>query len=261
MAASSSLLAILFSFFLGTSVSSSEVTSSDISSIQSSSELYDTISDGSSPEYTYANGTLSADEYARVLSGAFVERSRSGTGILVLEYGDFSCPYCQHHFDADIWSSLKKSFPETSMTHIIKNIDLFGSAEVSDASRMAICAGKLSGDTSYYRTTSMFYQLFANLATEGESFHSHRSAVLAQIAKKFGISRKKLDECVSDEANDSPANDAYSEMVSIFRSSGVPLSVIINQKTLDYMIVIGDYPVDYYGAAIAALLRTESVSE
>jgi hypothetical protein len=152
-----SLVAVVLAFFgiANTSVSSY----SETAPVVIESRSYDTVTDGSTPEYTYATRTLSIDEYQKILSGAFVRSSvASGSGILVVQYGDFSSASSQKLHDQALFEHLEESFSGIPLRRVEKYFAASATGAVAETARLAYCGGSLGNATSYYDTVDAIFK-------------------------------------------------------------------------------------------------------
>lgn len=247
-----SLVSFFIAAFLGVSSASSVETTPMVETAPAiSMESYDTVADGSSPEYSYPIITLSPEQYQRMLSGSFVQGSRSGSGLSVIIYSDFSCPYCQRLHDSDIPSHLRESFAGVPVKVVEKHFSVFGQEEPEKSARLAQCAGSLGGTDAYYRASDSLFRAYVGASEAGVSLTA--GILVPPLAKQLGVSQKALRTCLDDTATATAVSSAHAEFFSL-GFQGTPSVLIVDESTLRATAVTGAYPVDYFGAAVAMLL-------
>lgn len=128
------------------------------------------------------SGTLTQDQIAKVLEGAYYY-GKDSADIVVVEYSDLLCPYCQRHFNAKTIESIVDE--DESIALVFKNnpiVQLHPTAPIG--AKGVECAGELGGSDAYYK--------YIGLAFAYKSFNATN---VVKIAQDAGLDTEAFTAC------------------------------------------------------------------
>lgn len=203
-----------------------------------------TAPDTTNPDTTTAENTsktISADQVATVLDGAIYYGDPEAK-IVILEYSDFMCPYCQRHYTDQTIEKVVDANPNVALS--FRNFPL-SFHETSDlGSRGLYCVGKLWDTEAYY----------AYIADAMKAGSFSKDSVVT-LWTKVGIAKDKMTECYDDTASAAAVNASITEWQTIFGVTGTPGNIILNRETGKFIEISGAYPKESFDSAVAQLLN------
>jgi protein-disulfide isomerase len=164
--------------------------------------------------------------------------------IVLLEYSDLLCPFCQRHYNDQTLETVVANHP-SEVALVFKNFPLPSLHPTAPLGAKGLyCAGKLGGDEAYYN--------YIAAAINASNF---TDASVLDIAKGLGLEESAFTSCyTSSEATDA-VNASTSEGESVFGINGTPGNVVLNRETGKYIVVSGAYPVSEFENAVSQLLN------
>lgn len=158
--------------------------------------------------------------------------------IVMVEYSDFQCPYCQM-----IYPSLKQiqSTSNGQIAWVMREFPLYQiHPNAMPAANAAECIAAQLGNTGWWKFVD---DDFANQANIGTAFFTSE-------AQKLGVDMTKYNSCVS---NSTYLNKIEGEITDAENSggNGTPFTVIINTKTGKQYPISGALPLVQIQAVIS----------
>jgi len=199
---------------------------------------------------SYASaGRPSPQELARVLSKADLEQLPSlgehSAKVLVLEFGDFQCPYCRQHALTTMSQILDKYIRTGKVRYVFAQFPLDEHNQARLLAAAARCA-HLQGK---------FWELHAALFRNQEPTDE---PALQQRATQLGLSPSDFTHCLHDSGTSSEIN-AEKHLGERLGVAGTPWFVIARGEAghwSDVTEAFGARPFEFFDQAITELLQT-----
>ncbi len=159
--------------------------------------------------------------------------------VLLVEYSDFECPYCQR-FHTTVKEVVDNS--EGEVVWVYRHFPLtihFGAQKKAEGSE---CAAKIGGEEAFWEYTETLFADDANYSVEE----------LGDLAFEIGLDKNEFQDCLdSGEMMSAVQNDlerGYNAGVN-----GTPGSFVINTKTRKALYVPGAVPIEFVEQAIESV--------
>ena len=128
-------------------------------------------------------GTLTNDVLQKILKGAHYYGDEKA-GIVVVEYSDILCPFCQRHFNAKTIENIVDA-SNGKVALVFKNMPIAGLHPTAPlGAKGAECAGQIGGTKAYY-----------DYLTQAFTYKVFNGSNVADIAKKVGLDEAKFAAC------------------------------------------------------------------
>ena len=129
-------------------------------------------------------GTLTQEQIAALLKGAYYYKNE-GAEIVIVEYSDLLCPYCQRHFDNKTIESIVDA--DATVALVFKNnpiAQLHPTAPIG--AKGAECAGQLGGSKAFY-----------NFIAKGFTYSTFNNDNVTEIATSIGLDKAQFVACLN----------------------------------------------------------------
>ena len=133
-------------------------------------------------------GYLSETQLAKLLDGVYYKNDNKNAEIVIVEYSDLICPYCQRHFDNKTLETIVEE--DSSVALVFKNMPLSFHPTADLGAKGVECAGEIAGTDAYY---NFLEKAFATAEADGQFTNDS----LANIAKELKIDAKKFESCLN----------------------------------------------------------------
>ena len=128
-------------------------------------------------------GTLTKDVLQKILKGAHYYGDEKA-GIVVVEYSDILCPFCQRHYNAKTIENIVDA-SKGKVALVFKNMPIASLHPTAPLGAKGVeCAGQIGGTKAYY---DYLAQAFTYKVFNGSN--------VADIAKKVGLDEAKFAAC------------------------------------------------------------------
>lgn len=120
------------------------------------------------------SGTLTQEQIAKLIEGVHFY-GKDSADIIIVEYSDLLCPFCQRHFEAKTIESIVDE--DETIALVFKNhpiVQLRGHETAAIGARAVECAGEIGGSDAYYK--------YLGLAFQQKKFNARNIEQLAQDA-------------------------------------------------------------------------------
>ena len=195
-----------------------------------------------------SNQQLSPEKISNLKKNNFIEGNKDAL-ISVIEYSDLECPFCIRQFKQGTLSDLHKKYGD-KLNSIFKNIQGAPHENAKIEAIASMCAWKLGGIDKY----SKFYKTIFT-RTQGNWTGFSKDA-LSPLAEEIWLNKDDFDSCMKDNYDElSKQYDLNTKESSDFWIQGTPGTVIINNKTGNYMLVSGAVPTENFESAIDSLMK------
>lgn len=222
---------------------------------QAESQAGGAASDGSAAAAPAKPEKLSQDKIKSIVENAFFEGDKNAD-ILVLEYSDPECPYCQKQYSNGVIEKLHAKYGDKIAT-AFKPVRGVNHANTESKSKTIICAGKISGAKAFVKTyKGMFDGSEYKESSNGQitAFTTMDMSKVPDVLKSAGVDMKKLDECMAN-GETSKLFETYGGEATELGVQGTPGSVIIKRETGEYVTIAGAYPYSEFESKINGLLK------
>lgn len=160
-----------------------------------------------------------------------------------LEYSDIECPFCAKLHNSGAIQKVADHFGD-SVNFTFHHFPLAFHSHAQEAAELLECVANESWVAAFYDTIDDFFMLHY----------------------EWGFSLSSMKEIIEDQEVDSEAcleAEYFSEKIStqmstgqeLFWITGTPSSVIINNKTGEYVVIPGAYPYETFQSTIESLLQ------
>lgn len=161
-----------------------------------------------------------------------------GAPIVLIEYSDFQCPYCQM-----IYPSLKKIVSESGgqIAWAMREFPLYQiHPQAMPAANAAECIAEQLGSDGYWKYADA---VFGNQATLNPDYS-------ASLAKQFGADMAKYNSCIKNSTYLSKIQQETADAENS-GGNGTPYTVVVNTKTGKQYPISGAVPYAQLQAVIA----------
>lgn len=190
--------------------------------------------------------TLTQDEIAAIKKTAYIEGNKDAT-ITLVEYSDLECPFCIRQFKDGTIQKAHEKFGD-KVNSIFKNFRGVPHENSEAEANALLCAGDLGGASKYI---AYYNAIFTR--TKGGNGTGFSKDALLPLAKELKIDGTKFQACVDSKKNIArfDAETAEGQKLGV---TGTPGTVVINNKTGEYELIAGAYPVSEFERVINKLL-------
>lgn len=182
--------------------------------------------------------TLTPEQITSVLKNAYIDGNKD-SDIVLIEYSDFECPFCQKHFENNTVESVMKS---QNIGSIFKQFPLSFHPLAQKAAEGNICVGNsLKGD-KYFEYIK-------------ETFKSKNPTIdtITKIATSLWMKENDFTKCLTSGDNASQVAAETQEGQTLFGVNWTPGNVLLNKKTGKYVVISGAQPASAFEQAIAQI--------
>lgn len=189
------------------------------------------------------NVNFTKEEIAAMIKNQVVH-GPANADILMIEYTDPECPYCQKQYQyGSIDQALKMEWVGT-IAHIIKPVTGVGHPNTVQKGIALICAGKVGG--------------YESLAKLEKTLFNDQKISLDMALKNSWVDIAKIQTCIKGSAASLQfsQNDAeFAKVTANTQGAGTPTTLIINTKTGKSDFILGSLPAATFQEKIKALAK------
>ena len=128
-------------------------------------------------------GTLTQEQVAGLLKGVHYYKNE-GAEIMIVEYSDILCPFCQRHYNAKTIENIVDA-SNGKVALVFKNMPIAGLHPTAPlGAKGAECAGQIGGTKAYY-----------DYLTQAFTYKVFNGSNVVDIAKKVGLDEAKFAAC------------------------------------------------------------------
>lgn len=147
------------------------------------------VRDGSATTDDMGNaGYLTETQLAKLLDWAYFKDDNKDAEIILVEYSDLICPYCQRHYDNKTLESIIEE--DSSIALVFKNMPLSFHPTADLGAKGVKCAGEVAGTKAYY---DFLDKAFATAEADGQFTNES----LTSIATELKIDTNKFESCLN----------------------------------------------------------------
>lgn len=202
------------------------------------------------PETPVAPKKLTLDEIANIKKTAYIEGNKDAL-ITMIEYSDLECPFCIRQFKDGTIDKVHARYGD-KVNSALKSFRAVPHENAEIEANASLCAGDLGGQATY---TAYYKAIFARNDGSNNGRGFSRDA-LVPLAKELKLDTKKFQACMDSKKNIArfDADTVEGRKLGV---EGTPGTVIINNKTGEYELVAGAYPVSKFNEIIDRLLESK----
>jgi protein-disulfide isomerase len=179
--------------------------------------------------------TLSKENLAKLKKDAFILGEKDAR-ISIIEFSDLECPFCKKLEQDGIIQKVAATAGNTNI--IFKHFPLSFHEFAYSRALQAECAGKLGWTRAFY---NMIHALFLDISVQDQ-------------LKSDKIDTQEFSTCLSSWEFDTKIADSIKQWEDMFHINGTPTTVIVNNKTLQYKIIVWAQEESAFTRAIQQLL-------
>lgn len=177
-----------------------------------------------------------------VRDGDYVRGDLANAQVVIVEYSDSDCPYCQR-FHATMKDVLKKYGTKVAWIYRYFPLNIHPNAE-NEAIALE-CAGELGGNEKFWNYLDQVIDITVS--------PDKSSAILTSTATTLGIDAKAFSSCLTNPATAKKVAAQSSEAQSL-GAQGTPYSIAIN-KNGKQAVIAGAYPIEEVSKTIDSLMK------
>ncbi|MFO0764020.1 MAG: thioredoxin domain-containing protein [Candidatus Gracilibacteria bacterium] len=190
-----------------------------------------------------ASTTFSKEDIAAMIKDQVIH-GPANADILMIEYTDPECPYCQRQYQYGSIDQALKMEGVGTIAHIIKPVTGVGHPNTVQKGIALICAGKVGG--------------YESLAKLEKTLFNDQKISLDMALKNSGVDIAKIQTCIKGSAASLQfsQNDAeFAKVTANTQGAGTPTTLIINTKTGKSDFILGSLPAATFQEKIKALAK------
>ena len=182
--------------------------------------------------------TLTTEQVSNILRDNYID-GNANSDIVLIEYSDFECPFCQKHFENGTVKSLVK---EKNIATLYKQFPLNFHPLAQKAAEGNICVGKSLGNDKFFMYTD-------------EVFKSKNPTIdtITKIAVNLWMKEAEFKKCLESNEFATKVSNDMKEWQTLFGINGTPGNVLLNKKTGKFVVVSGAQPVSAFEQAITQI--------
>jgi protein-disulfide isomerase len=162
--------------------------------------------------------------------------------IMIIEYSDAECPFCQRHFDAKTLSTVSDKYGD-DVSLSFRHYPLSFHPNAGPAAEAMECARVQGDDEAFFAVENGIFTS-KNLTAAG----------LQAAATEAGVDMDVWQDCMDNGDTKARVAAQMSEGQTKFGVRGTPGNVVINMETGDYELVSGAQQAGAFDAVITRML-------
>lgn len=174
---------------------------------------------------------LSADE-SDVFSVRSNDAPRGNGDILLIEYSDFECPFCQRFHDV-----VKTLVDEGEVTWVYRHLPLSFHPTADEAAKLADCARIHGGVDAFWTFTDSVFS--TDSANSPDPIVAYR-----KLGTDAGLSESQMDGCLAAGSESTEVVNQHGRDAQTYGVEGTPGSFLVNTKTNAVERIPGAFPLE-----------------
>ena len=182
--------------------------------------------------------TLTPTQIESVLKDVYINGNKE-SDIVLIEYSDFECPFCQKHFENGTVENLIKT---KNIASVYKQFPLNFHPLAQKAAEGNFCVWKALGNDKYFSYTD-------------ETFKSKNPSVenITKIAVSLGMKEAEFKKCLDSNEFATQVTANMQEGQTLFWVNGTPGNVLLNKKTGKFVAISGAQPISAFEQALSQI--------
>ncbi len=190
------------------------------------------------PQAANPTNTLTSEQVSAVLADTYID-GNAESDIVLIEYSDFECPFCQRHFENGTVENLLKS---KDIWAIFKQFPLNFHPLAQKAAEGNICVGNaLKGEKFFAYIEETFKSKNPTLET------------ITKIAVTLGMKETEFKKCLDSNEAAAKVSADMKEWQTLFWVNGTPGNVLLNKKTGKFVVVSWAQPISAFEQALTQI--------
>jgi len=199
-----------------------------------------------------AGTAASADTYRGVPVGFTADghpyRGHGDAPVIVVEYADYLCPFCQRHFSQTLPALLSKYVRTGQVKYVVRDFPIVA---LHPTAHRGAAASRCLGEQGAAR----FWQMYEGLFEQQQAWSRlpDPTAFLAALAEKSGADMTAYAACVASNRQAGAVQQSVSEAKSL-GFNGTPTFQLVQRSSGKTYTLAGAQPVETFTRWIDALL-------
>lgn len=190
------------------------------------------------PQAANTTNTLAPEQVSAILAEAYVD-GNADSDIVLIEYSDFECPFCQKHFENGTVANLLKS---KDIWAIFKQFPLNFHPLAQKAAEGNVCVGNaLQGEKFFAYVEEIFKSKNPTLEN------------ITKIAVTLGMKETEFKKCLDSNEAAAKVSADMKEWQTLFWVNGTPGNVLLNKKTGRFVVVSWAQPISAFEQALTQI--------
>ena len=189
------------------------------------------------------NAIFSKEEISAMLKNQVIHGPENAD-VLMIEYTDPECPYCQRQYQYGSIDQALKMEGVGTIAHVMKPVTGVGHPNTVQKWIALICAGKVGG--------------YDSVAKLEKTLFNDQKISLDVALKNSWVNIAKIQTCIKDGSASAQfsQNDAeFARVTANTQGAGTPTTLIINTKTGKSDLILGSLPASTFQEKIKALVK------
>lgn len=184
------------------------------------------------------SNTLTSEQVAGVIKDNYIN-GNADSDIVLIEYSDFECPFCQRHFEN---GTVKSLITNKNIATMYKQFPLNFHPLAQKAAEWSICVGNTLGNDKFF-------------AYVDETFKSKNPTLdtITKIAVDLWMKEEEFKKCLDSGTYAAKVAADMQEWQTLFKVNWTPGNVLLNKKTGKFVVVSGAQPVSAFEQAITQI--------
>lgn len=184
------------------------------------------------------SNTLTSEQVSNVLKDNYIN-GNADSDIVLIEYSDFECPFCQRHFEN---GTVKSLITNKNIATIYKQFPLNFHPLAQKAAEGSICVGNTLGNDKFFVYVD-------------ETFKSKNPTVdtITKIAVGLWMKENEFKKCLDSGTSAGKVAADMQEGQTLFGVNWTPGNVLLNKKTWKFVVVSGAQPVSAFEQALTQI--------
>jgi len=177
--------------------------------------------------------------------------------ILLFEYSDFDCPYCQRQYKDGTIASVVAAYGD-KVASIYKPTPVVHYDTSLVKSEAAFCVRELAGDKASISFSDKVFEHGIKISDPASESASERITALVDIAVGLGVKKADVKKCIESGKYKTLVDGIVAEGQSLSEDPtrfGTPATIAVNVQTKKYVVIGGAYPLATFKSAVDKLLK------
>lgn len=193
---------------------------------------------------------LDEKKYDEIKKDSYIKWNKEAK-ITWLEYSDLECPYCAKLHNSDVEENIKENYWD-KVNKIFQHYPLDFHPNAMDLAIASECVWKAIEDEFWMEDAIKWYYDYIDVLFNLEDINS---STLIEKAVVVWASFSDFDTCLTYKETEDKIRTKMELWTKVFWISWTPANVLINNETLEYVIISWAYPYSSFEGQINELLK------
>lgn len=199
--------------------------------------------DNNQPNDWFMRWTLESSQISTILKDIKYE-GKSSANIVLIEYSDVECPFCQRHFSSKTIDTVVAKYPDDIKT-TYKHFPLSFHTTAQKAAEAIECAWK--------QNKYIEFKDFAFKLTIASNDKKPTIEILTKIAEYLKLDMISFNKCLESWETLAKVSADMNEGSTLFSVTWTPGNVLLNTKNGKYIVISGAYPADTFDSLVSEI--------